>query len=629
MSIQDVAKAITGTRYDFGRAFLQAQIAADIAAADRKEFEAIANSFPTNEQAFLQGLRYAQQKNWYEALVDTIIANRLDDGSIAQEIAKADPGAPLQAMIDNFHGFMEANRVVRGLAQASRWTGKISVKGVPSGTGLLVSNNWMLTAWHVVKDLFDPDANGLHQPVPNGGDLLEVVFSDFMEAIGRGTSLPGAGERRVKGDKDWCVFFSRCHDDELDKRLPTPLEDLTGFWDYAIIRLAEPIGFERGWVTPSEKAVVPKPKDQVVLFQHPGGRAMKLVFDDIAEPLPQQQTVIPRLRFLHLLNTLPGSSGGPCFDRTMEFFGFHQGVWDGANPLTNRGVPLAGVLEHLKTNYGVTKLEPEDSLIWKLDADKVTDKKEAPVIGCEEFQNLVLGSSIRGKPRIFTVRGDPGRGKTFHTSLVSALLPDVTNMKIQLSAQAIATTKSAPDLANMISTKAGAGELQIDPPSEVFSTFAVWLKDEVTRKLMEAIDRVRNDRMVWLIITDLNSFNLGEEETTALLLLIYEQVRTYSWLRIVLDGLKSDIPGGLSDYEHRHTVTNITQNQIETYLLRLANFLGLNAAAGFVAYPAVELFQLYDKEVGVNSANAARLLAETIKNRTIPVFYGMQKRFQP
>jgi hypothetical protein len=624
LSLEDIAKSIKGTRADFDVAFMQAQVAANLIDSERARFEAVVNSHD-NEQAFLQALRYAQQKNWFQDLIDAIIANRLDDGRIATSLASDAPAAPLQTMINAFHNFMPAHLVVRGLDQASRWTAKITVKGATtaedetSGTGVLIANNRMLTAWHVVKQLFDLQPNGELTPRQDGGARIEVVFSDFMELIGRGTSLLGRGERRVSGHKNWCVFFSKCHQDELNSMLPADLEELNGVWDYAIIRLAEPIGFERGWVSPDDRAVVPRPQDQVVLLQHPGGRQMRLVFNDIAAPSPQQQTAIPRLRFLHLLNALPGSSGGPCFDKTFTFFGFHQGAWNGSNPVTNRGVPLSRVLEHLKTNYGVTKLEPEESLIWKLSSDN----NDAPVIGCEEFQNAVLDSPILSRPRIFTIKGGKGKGKTFHAKLISALLPDVTHLKIELSAQAI-STKPAAELANDISSKAGAGNLQLEQAAEVFSTVAVWLKDEVTRKLMEAIDRVRNDRLVWLIITDLDSFDIEGEEATTLLSLIYEQVKTYPWLRIVLDGLKIDIPGGLRTFELSYTVKDLTRAQIETYLRRLTTFLGFDMGPGYLVAEGLRLFKIYDREAGNNPENAPRLLAQTIMNETIPVLYELK-----
>ena len=616
LSIQEIAKAIRATRADFNTLFIQAQIAENLPAADRKQFEAVVTS-ADDEQAFREALDYAQLKNWLPVLIDSIVASGLEDGRIAADLSHAAPdAAPLQAMINKAAGFMLPQVVMKGLDQGTRWTGKILIDGQPSGTGLLIANNRMLTAWHVVKALFQPDQSGEYTPDsdPATGDRLEVVFSDFMDRLGRGAKLLGRGERRVKGHSNWCVSFSNCHDAELRSEMPQNLEELDGKWDYAIIRLAEPIGFERGWATPDDRAFVPSPDDKMLLLQHPAGQPMRLDVENIAAPSDQQKSVIPRLRFLHLLNALAGSSGGPCFDRTLSFFGFHQGVWNGSTPKTNRGVPIVRVLEDLKTKYGVTKLESEDSLIWKLGADK----NDAPVIGCEAFQSQVLDASIPGKPRIFTIRGNKGVGKTFHANLVAALLPDAAHLKIELPAQAIAT-KEATELAKFICSKAGAGTLELEPVSEVFSTAAVWLKDEVTRKLIEAIDSVRNGRSVWLLITQLNHFDIKGEHATQLLLLIYEHVKTSPWLRIVLDGLKTDIPGGMAEHEFRYRVGEITRPQIDTYLQRLGTYFNLNLGTWTLG-EAIRLFKKYETELNNNPDNAAQLLIDTIMNETWQVY---------
>lgn len=624
LSTQDIASAIRATRADFSTLFIQAQIAENLPAADRKQFEAVVSS-ADDQQAFREALDYAQVKNWLPVLIDSIVASGLEDGRIAADLSNAAPdAAPLQAMINKAAGFMLPQVVMKGLDQGTRWTGKILIDGQPSGTGLLIANNRMLTAWHVVTALFKPDQAGGYTPDPDPatGDRLEVVFSDFMDVLGRGSKLLGRGERRVKGHSNWCVSFSNCHDAELRSEMPQNLEELDGKWDYAIIRLAEPIGFERGWATPDDRAFVPNPDDKMLLLQHPAGQPLRLDIENIAAPSDQQKSVIPRLRFLHFLNALAGSSGGPCFDRTLSFFGFHQGAWNNSVPKTNRGVPIGRVLDDLKTKYGVTKLESEDSLIWKLGPDK----NDAPVIGCEGFQSQVLDSSIPGKPRIFTVRGNKGIGKTFHADLVAAMLPDAAHLKIELPAQAIAT-KDATELAKFICSKAGAGTLDLEPVSEVFSTAAVWLKDEVTRKLIEAIDRMRNGRSVWLIIKELNHFDIKGEHATQLLLLIYEQVKTLPWLRIVLDGLKTDIPGGMAEYEFRYRVPEITEAQIETYLRRFATYLNLDMGA-WPQGEAVRLFIEYESELNNNPENAAQFLIDTIMNESWRVFDKIKNRAQ-
>jgi len=617
LTIAERAAAITASRADFDLLFMQMQIEVGLPSGQRESFKVIAPS-ADDKTAFEQALSYVQQKGWLEILIDLIVASGLEDGRIAADLG-ATPGTPLHATIDVSRGYMLPQLVTRGVNQGARWTGKIEIDGQPRGTGILVANNRLMTAWHVVAELYDRDPNGKYEANPNGGGKIEVVFTDFMDYIGRGNQLRGRGERRVQAHKDWSVCFSNCHQDELNEQLPANPLDLDGYWDYAIIRLAEPIGLERGWLILDEKAFVPRATQKMWLFQHPRGQSARLDFEEIADLNPPQRTVIPRLRFLHKVNGEKGSSGGPCFDKTLTCFGFHQGVWSGSNPITNRGVPLTGVLEHIKKNYGTGKLEPEDSLLWTLGPDK----KYAPVIGADLLQNYILNSSIHGTPRIFTIRGSKGLGKTFSANLAAALLPNTTHLKVDLSAHAIAD-KDAAKLADMISTAAGAGTLQLQTVSEIRSTDTVWVKDEVTVRLIEALERARNNRMVWICIKDLNAYELQNPEGTTLLSLLYEQVKTSSWLRFVLDGMQADIPGGLSEYEYRHRVAELTRDQIETYLRRFATFLDFEAGA-LIRAESKRLYDVYDRELNRNAENAVQILAKEIMETTAPIWKSISQ----
>jgi trypsin-like peptidase len=604
LTIDEMANAIRATRDDFNNVFMQAQVGFPV--GDRVQFEAIGNS-ANNVDAFKAALTYADLKGWLKLLVDSIVANGLEDGHIAADISNPTPGSDLQAMINNFAGFMQPHIVVKGLDKATRWTGKILIDRAPQGTGILIASNRLLTAWHVVKSLFTKVGTAPYEPDPAAGTKLEIVFDDFLEIIGRGNGLLGRGTRRVKAHADWCVHFSVCHQDELASMLPQNLNALNGFWDYAIIRLAEPIGFERGWAMLDDRAVVPKAQEKILILQHPAGQAMRLDFDDIAGVTETQRTAIPRLRFLHYLNTLPGSSGGPCFDKSLTFFGFHQGEWNGLTRPTNRGVPIVRVIEDVK---GKLKDEPEESLVWEL-AD------HSPVIGSEDFQQAVL-KSLQGEQKVFTILGNKGTGKTFHSRVLSAMLPDATHLKVELSAGAIAT-KGAGELANMICSKAGAGTLVFEPISDVFSTPAVWLKDELVRKLIDAIDRIRNGRTVWLFLTDLNTFEIDGENASAFLFLLYEQILSLAWLRVVLDGMKGDLPASLRALEYRHRCQELTKLQIATYLQRLATFFNLDIDQ-VVQAESQRLFQRYDKKLGSNSEVAALTLANEIVEEIIPLF---------
>lgn len=131
--------------------------------------------------------------------------------------------------------------------------------------------------------------------------------------------------------------------------------------------------------------------------------------------------------------------------------------------------------------------------------------------------------------------------------------------------------------------------------------------------------------MVWLLITDLNQFDIQGKLATELLLLIYEQVKTSSWLHIVLDGLKADIPRSLSTYEFCHRVEKITEAQIETYLRRFATFLNLNMGT-WPQGEAVRLFDKYDSELNKNPDSATQLLIDTIMQESWRVYARVASR---
>jgi ABC-type dipeptide/oligopeptide/nickel transport system ATPase component len=611
LTIEEMAQAITATRRDFSNLFLRAQVGLPL--EERRTFEALEGVARSadDKQAFAAALRHARLRNWLDALIDAILADGLEDGHLADDVRRSanntELNAQLQAILSAHPNLLQPYIFSKGVDNGMRWTGKILIDGSPQGTGLLIANNRVLTAWHVVKNLFFMNAEDRYEPDPAGGARLEVIFDDFLQMVGRGQGLRGRGMQRVNAHTQWCVAYSNCHEAELESKLPADLSVLEGHWDYAIIRLARPIGFNRGWANLDLKAAVPMPKEKVVLMQHPEGQTMRMVIADIADAETQQRTAIPRLRFLHYGDTTHGSSGGPCFDKSLVLFGFHQGEWTGVARPTNRGVPIARVIEHMDGEYNALKqIEPDESLIWKLGPERA----HAPVIGCDDFQQTILQSSLLDKPKIFEILGETGSGKTFHIEIVSAMLPDAGHLKINLKAEAI-SKMDALALANVICSEAGAVAPVFAPPSEIHSTTAVWLKDEVVRKLIEAIDRVRNGRFVWLSISDLNSFEIEGENASQMLFLLYEQILTVGWLRILLDGMRGDIPASLRELLHRHIVRDLTQQEIESYFQRLATYLNLNMGAGIMV-DASRLFRRYDNDRLRDRATAVLRLSEAV-----------------
>ena len=348
---------------------------------------------------------------------------------------------------------------------------------------------------------------------------------------------------------------------------------------------------------------------------------MRLGQGEILKPDQNAAAAIPRLRFLHGANTVKGSSGGPCFDTAFMLFGFHQGEWanagDNSHP-KNRGIPLARVMEHIKAEIqNLPTPDPSETPIWRLGA---TDKL-APVIGCDTFQTLVWRSAIAGKPKVLIVLGDrAGSGKTFRLAVLSAMLPDAGHLKVLLTADQISKMPAA-HLAEVICQTAGAAPPAIVPVTDYNSTTTTWLKDEVVRKTIAALDAVRNGRLVWLLLSELNKSDIQGEHASPFLFLLYEQAATLDWLRVVLDGMKGDVPATVKDVAERHRVPPIVASDISTYLRRALADLQIPEDAGVEVSAQVMQGDL-DDAIAADPSTAMALLsrrARLIVNKYIDV----------
>ncbi|MGA9773323.1 MAG: trypsin-like peptidase domain-containing protein [Blastocatellia bacterium] len=611
--IEEIAKALKTSRAEFDTMFLQAQAKDGVLSADRKNFEAVVDPSLADVDAFEAALRFAEGRGWLETLVNIIIDEGLEDGSLTRQLteAKASQGDPaLQAMTNLASGFEQPDIIYKGIGDGIRWTGKIIIDGAAKGTGILIGPNLVLTAWHVVKSLFSPNAQGVQVADPAGNTRLQVEFDDFLAIIGR--ALRPVTPLRVNAHQNWCVNFSACHAAELAGKLPTPLSQLGGVWDYAIIRLAKAPGLTRRWASLDLKSVVPTTNEGIILFQHPAGQPLKVDQNFIAALQPPDPSAVPKFRFLHYANAVGGSSGGPCFDKNFMLFGFHQGVWTNApnnDRVTNRGIPAVRILEHIKQSIGeLPGLDPSENPVWSLGEAK----SYAPVIGTDDFQKIIWRSAVAGTPKLIVITGAKGSGKTFRVELLSAMLPDGGHLKVPLSADSVSNL-SAEKLAEMICTKAGVALPVITPLSEVNSTLYVWLKDELVTKVMSALDAARDKRLVWISITNLNNFEIVNEDASQFLLLLYEQTLAVDWLRIALDGMRGDIPARLNEQKESHRVSEITRPDIETYLNRFNAELNLQIGPIAIFALTTMMFQTYQTTLDQDSARAASRLDEEVR----------------
>ncbi len=385
LTIAAIADALRISRSEFGRLFLQAQAAVFDNPNDRKAFESVTQA-GVDREAFEAALQWAQQKGFLPELAHAIADQGLEDGTIAEARATAaaggagDHAAALQAITDLARGYQDPKKAVRGITMGTRWTVRVLVDSAFQGTGILVGPHLVLTAWHVVRKLFDPDAQGAHQARSDGGSRLLVEFEDVF----------GLMRQTVRAHANWCAGHSACHPEELQSRLPDDLSELANFWDYAVIRLENLPGLERQWAALDDRAVVPLGKSSVIVFQYPQGHPMRFDEGSILDPDPASAHAVPSLRFLHVANGQGGSSGGPCFDRSFMLFGMHQGVWSNhAGPngsAINRGIPIISILKDIKTRSGSLPVpDPSELPVWHLSRSE----GEAPIIGCDALESYV------------------------------------------------------------------------------------------------------------------------------------------------------------------------------------------------------------------------------------------------
>jgi hypothetical protein len=581
LSIDKILQALKTTREEFGRLFLQAQAQTNVGAYDRKHFEAVEASTP-DADPFRAALLYAQARGWLDILLNIIIDEGLEDGSLTRALAEERAGgnAALQAMTNLANGFANPDVIYRGLGHGIRWTGKIIVDGTPNGTGILIGPHLVLTAWHVIRALFTPAAGGGWEADAGGGARLQVEFDDFLAFIGGAPRL--AAPLRVRAHREWCVSFSPCHADELANRLPADPTELQGHWDYAIIRLEAAPGLLRRWASLDARSVVPRADEGIFLFQHPAMQPLKVDQNFITDLNPPLPAVVPKLRFLHYANAVGGSSGGPCFDKSFMLFGFHQGVWTGQGSggrVTNRGVPILRIIDDIKEKLkeGLPGLDPSENPIWSLGKAK----NYAPVIGTEPFQKLVWDSAVAGMPKVLVIGGAKGSGKSFLVQLLSSMLPDGGHLKVALKADSI-SKMNARRLAEAICKAAGTSMSPPVEPDAADTTRSAWLKDEILSKVMSALQAARGGRLVWFSITDLNNYEIDEKDASELLFMLYEQAASVDWLRVVLDGMRADLPRSLRDVTKIHPTAAVTREDILRYFERFKadkNLQDFNPAA--------------------------------------------------
>jgi hypothetical protein len=210
------------------------------------------------------------------------------------------PAAPDIAIGQVTEGGFDLAELGRFAYSAKAFRCRILIDGASQGSGAFVSPRLVLTAAHVIETV-----------TPN--QRLEVLAEDGARYIARK------------------VWHLPCHPDEHTGELP-PANTADTHADAALLKLLHPVGLRLAaiglpqtldprWTGPRHLFLVHFPQGEDT------GGSPGRVWRNLGD-----------LRLVHDIATEPGSSGGPGFNRLLQFVGLHQGRLNGGN--TRRLVPF-------------------------------------------------------------------------------------------------------------------------------------------------------------------------------------------------------------------------------------------------------------------------------------------------
>lgn len=305
----------------------------------------------TEEYRIYEVINYARMNDW---LLDLLAAARerrpknAAIAAIAEDLGLTiggprvnnPTGTPFQALIMAKAKFISVAALQERLAELESQVCWIDIPGGDGGTGFLVSPNVVLTNHHVVLPIIN-----------NAVSRQQVTLRfDYRQPLD-GSTLGKKRVTEVKLDAaNWLVDDRPPSQFDWD---PTLGEATGNEADYALIRLAEPIGGvpvggptidpkaqqPRGWLDTAGKPAALAAGNQVFLLQHPLGEPLQMAVGTVT----QFNNAGTRVRYD--ANSKKGSSGGPCLDADMQLVALHHARDPAEPPKWNQAIPLATLQE--------------------------------------------------------------------------------------------------------------------------------------------------------------------------------------------------------------------------------------------------------------------------------------------
>lgn len=353
------------------------------------------------------------------------------------------------------------------------------------GTGFLVAPDLVLTARHVVLKLIeeipttaviDGFVEVKDRQQVDSAPKLHCVF-DYRTLISNFNMTVPPPECTVVGvDANWLVWSSITDlrdgvtHDFAEK--PNILDRL----DCAIIRLDTPIGnkadprrggMRRGWMQLNGKVPALKTEEIITILQHPQGLPQNFAMNEYRAQEPCGT------RIWYHTNTDNGSSGSPCFGRTLDLVAFHNAGrptnFDGITNVCNQGVRIDHVISGLPQDVksALRNDLPADIKLWSLSTSRAAPQ---PVLGREDFKEMVLKLMHPEAERRLIVVDDADdvkaigkSGKSFSAELLKALARGRSALIVEFEAKEL--RQMTPDaFLREIGRRINMDELETAPP---------------------------------------------------------------------------------------------------------------------------------------------------------------------
>lgn len=584
-----------------------------------------------DESAFVGAFRYADNGGWLGSLLSRGLQAGLfrdeatSDPVLTQEFIEALKSAAgsstmtiqPEAYVNKANGFVDIFNQEIAYFEARHRVCQVVVKNgseTERGTGFLVGPQRVLTNWHVVRKAV---AAGKATDY-----TIEVVFGRVVQPRGDGTELLPKGISFAASIVKSNPAYEQEYNGALINTASEPWNGRSERLDFALLRLEQKPGlFGRHWYDLS-KVGYPEPDAVVNLVQFPLQEAMKVTAGNY-QLFADEKT---KRRIRHNANSAGGSSGGLCLSYHSDTGNGRAGLWPSAlhqgevvtvgkaDKKLNQAIPLATLARKLK---GLSMEVDGPPALLRLTT--ASNDEGAPVLGRAEFQSHVT-EALLGKARIIITRVDPalratrGIGRSFSTEILRSLAAAERNTIVELRATDIGSDERA--LAGKILGRIeGGAPLPLPKASEANTTHTAWIADHlIGRGFAPRLIAAAGGRLVWLVIDDLDTIDIPDGGGRRFLDALYQNVATMPPLRIVLIGLKRDLPsidGAHSKLETLRGPPGVSD--IEEWLARRLGEGGARDFARTQGMAELISWQVKDQE------GRAKALSDFIRERIDPI----------